>query len=87
MKKLYRSKENRMICGVCAGVAEYFNVDPTIVRLGFAALCIAAGSGLFAYFLFALIVAERPEEPFDSYYDNAETVGYDDEPQQAKRYS
>ena len=34
MKKLFRSRENRMICGVCGGVAEYFNIDPTLVRLG-----------------------------------------------------
>ena len=33
MKKLFRSRENRMICGVCGGVAEYFNIDPTLVRL------------------------------------------------------
>ena len=34
MKKLYRSKESRMLCGVCGGVGEYFNIDPTLVRLG-----------------------------------------------------
>lgn len=34
-KKLYRSKESRMVCGVCGGIAEYFNIDPTLIRLGF----------------------------------------------------
>ena len=33
-KKLYRSRKDRMICGVCAGIAEYFNIDPTLIRLG-----------------------------------------------------
>ena len=33
-KRLYRSRENRMICGVCGGIADYFNVDPTLIRLG-----------------------------------------------------
>ncbi|WP_368282665.1 PspC domain-containing protein, partial [Enterocloster lavalensis] len=37
-KRLYRSNRNKMICGVCGGVAEYFNIDPTIVRLVFAIL-------------------------------------------------
>ena len=35
-KKLYRSRQNRMICGVCGGVGEYFNIDPTLIRLGVA---------------------------------------------------
>jgi len=56
-KKLLRSS-NKMICGVCAGVAEYINIDPTIVRLlwllfGF------TGFGIFAYFIAAIIVPER----------------------------
>jgi len=33
-KKLYRSESNRMLCGVCAGIAEYFDLDPTLIRLG-----------------------------------------------------
>ena len=34
-KRLYRSKNDRMLCGVCAGVAEYFHIDPTLIRLGY----------------------------------------------------
>lgn len=54
-KKLYRSNTNKMVCGVCAGVADYINIDPTVVRLlwvlfGF------TGFGIFAYILAAIIM-------------------------------
>ena len=54
-KKLYRSESNRMICGVCAGIAEYILIDPTIVRLLFALLGFT-GSGIVAYFIAAIII-------------------------------
>ena len=38
-KKLYRSESNRMLCGVCAGIAEYFDLDPTLIRLAWALVC------------------------------------------------
>ena len=44
-KRLYRSETNQMLCGVCAGIAEYFDLDPTLVRLGWALFCIMGGSG------------------------------------------
>ncbi|MEI6614336.1 MAG: PspC domain-containing protein [Chrysiogenales bacterium] len=49
MKKLYRSRHNRMIGGVCGGIAEYFNIDPVIVRVGAVALFFMGGSALLAY--------------------------------------
>lgn len=59
-KKVYRSKENRMICGVCGGIAEYFNLDPTIVRLGaVVAACFSAGGVIVAYFIAAGIIPEQ----------------------------
>lgn len=60
-KKLYRSLKDKMICGVCGGIGEYFGVDPTLVRLGAALLGLIAGSGLFVYFIMALIVPENPD--------------------------
>lgn len=60
MKKLYRSRKNKMICGVCGGIAEYLNIDPTIVRLLTVLFCFAA-MGILAYIIAAFIV---PEEPF-----------------------
>lgn len=59
-KKLYKSNYNKMLCGVCGGIAEYFNVDPTLVRLGWIVLGLAAGSGLLAYIVAAIIIPENP---------------------------
>lgn len=58
MKKLYRSRENRMLCGVCGGIAEYFNIDPTLIRLGFV-LFGFTGTAILAYFIAAVIIPDR----------------------------
>ena len=55
-KKLYRSESSRMLCGVCAGIAEYFNLDPTLIRLAWALFCILGGSGVLAYIVAAIII-------------------------------
>lgn len=55
-KRLYRNLNNRMIAGVCSGIADYFDIDPTLVRLAWIALFFCAGSGLFAYFIAMLII-------------------------------
>ena len=57
MKKLYKSN-NRMLCGVCAGLAEYLGIDPTIVRLIWAALALT-GTGILLYIIAALIMPEN----------------------------
>ena len=61
MKKLCKSNTNKKICGVCGGIAEYLNADPTLIRLGFAIVALAAGSGVLAYFLAALIMPDAQE--------------------------
>lgn len=58
MKKLYKSQHDRKICGVCGGIAEYFNVDPTLVRLIFILLGITT-SGVVFYILAALLMPEE----------------------------
>ena len=58
MKELRKSKANKKIAGVCGGIGEYFNVDPTIIRLGFVALTFMFGGGLFAYVLASIIMPE-----------------------------
>jgi phage shock protein C len=55
-KKLYKSSSNKMISGVCGGIAEYINIDPTIVRLLWVAFCFMGGAGLFAYIIAAIIM-------------------------------
>lgn len=58
-KKLYRSKKQRMICGVCGGIAEYFNIDPTIIRLVWVLFALTGGSGLPIYFIAAIIIPDE----------------------------
>ena len=58
-KRLYKSAENKMISGVCGGIAEYFNVDPTLIRLAVAALTLfSVGTGIIAYIIAAIIIPE-----------------------------
>ena len=58
-KKLYRIEEGKKIAGVCGGIAEYFNIDPTLVRLGLALFCLAGGSGLWFYIIAAIIMPTK----------------------------
>ena len=55
-KRLYKSNQNKMLCGVCGGIAEYFNIDPTLVRLGWVVFCALGGSGILAYIIAAIII-------------------------------
>ena len=57
-KRLYRSTSNRMLAGVCGGIAEYFGIDATLVRLGWVLFCALGGSGVLAYIIAAIIVPE-----------------------------
>lgn len=63
-RKLYRSSKDKMIGGVAAGVAEYFNIDPTLVRLAFVISVFAGGAGVIAYLIMWLVV---PLAPFEFY--------------------
>jgi phage shock protein PspC (stress-responsive transcriptional regulator) len=59
-KRLYRSSDDRMIAGVCGGIAEYFSIDPTLVRLLFVFGALGTVSGLFwAYIIMMIIVPEK----------------------------
>lgn len=59
-KRLYKSND-RMLDGVCAGIAEYFGIDPTLVRLGWVLFCTMGGSGILAYIIAAVIIPRNPE--------------------------
>ena len=61
-KRLYKSRHNKMICGVGAGLADYFNIDPAIVRVLWAVLALAAGTGVLAYIACAIILPEGDTE-------------------------
>lgn len=59
-RKLYRSNSNKMLCGVCGGIGEYLNIDPTLVRLIWAILA-CSGPGILVYFIAAIIIPYDPE--------------------------
>ena len=63
-KKLYRNTQNKMISGVCSGLAEYINIDPTIVRLIWALIGLS-GAGIVAYLIAAIIIPEKPSNIID----------------------
>lgn len=69
-KKLYRSTDDRMIAGVCAGVAEYFGLDATMVRLATVIICLFFGTGVLIYAAAAFIVPERNDNDTDMYDGN-----------------
>lgn len=62
MKRLYRSRTDVMIGGVCSGIAKYFEVDPTAVRLAFVLLLFAGGGGLWIYLVLWIIMPLEPQE-------------------------
>ncbi|MBE7002258.1 MAG: PspC domain-containing protein [Ruminococcaceae bacterium] len=64
-KKLYKCKKEQKICGVCAGIAKYFSLDPTIVRLIFVLLAFTT-SGVLAYIICALIMPDEPTNVIDA---------------------
>lgn len=56
-RKLYKSR-NRMLCGVCGGIGEYFNMDPTVIRLLWIIFSILGGCGILAYIIAAIVIPE-----------------------------
>ena len=60
-KRLYKSNENKMVDGICGGIAEYFGIDPTLVRLAWVLFCAMGGSGFVAYIVAAIISPRAPE--------------------------
>lgn len=59
-KRLHKSKSDEKLCGVCGGIAEYFNIDSTLVRLAWVIFTLAGGSGIIAYIIAALIIPDEP---------------------------
>ncbi len=57
-KKLYKSVKNRMFCGVCGGIAEYLNIDPSVVRVLWVLFGCLGGSGIVAYLIIAVILPD-----------------------------
>ncbi|KPL17064.1 MAG: hypothetical protein AMJ92_12195 [candidate division Zixibacteria bacterium SM23_81] len=60
-KRLYRSRKDRKLAGVCGGIGEYFDVDPVLIRLLWIFFTLAGGGGVLAYLIAWLVVPEAPE--------------------------
>jgi len=75
-RQLYRSRDNRMIGGICAGLGEYFNIDPTLIRLAFVFFSLIgfAGAMLIAYLVMLMVVPEEPLLTATSTPDSAASV-------------
>ena len=58
-KRLYRVEQGKMLCGVCGGIAEYFDLDPSLVRLGWIVFCALVGSGVLAYIIAAIVIPTK----------------------------
>lgn len=67
-KKLYRSESDKKICGVCGGIAEYFDVDSTLIRLLWCFASFFFGGGIFCYLLFAFVMPIKKDEPLEYEY-------------------
>ena len=64
-KKLYRIKNDKVLAGVCGGVAEYFKIDPTVVRVLWALASLLGFAGVLAYIVCAFIIPEKPDDIID----------------------
>ena len=60
-KKLYKSRTDKKLDGVCAGIAEYLDIDPTVIRLLWILVTAFAGAGLLAYIVAAIVMPRKPE--------------------------
>jgi phage shock protein C len=60
-RKLYRSSTDRKLAGVCGGLAEYFNLDPTLIRVLFIVLAVLGGSGIVIYLAMWILVPNQPQ--------------------------
>lgn len=72
MKRLHKSRNDRVLAGVCGGIAEFFGIDPTLVRLAWAVMIFFGGSGLLLYIICALII---PNDTGDNYYGSSQNQG------------
>ena len=59
-KRLYKDHSNKKLCGVCSGIAKYFDIDPTVVRLALVLFCLLGGSGILAYIICAIVMPDEP---------------------------
>ena len=84
-KKLYKSRKNKMIGGVCGGLAEYLNMDPTIVRIIAGILCLVKGLGVLVYLIMCIVMPYNDEDFSDDDTENLKSANID--PEEEKKSS
>jgi len=84
-KKLYKSRKNKMIGGVCGGLAEYFNMDPTIVRIIAGILCLVKGIGILVYLIMCIVMPYDDEDFSEDDTENLKSANID--PEEEKKTS
>ena len=77
-KKIYRSKKDSIIGGVCGGIAEYFEIDPTLVRLLAILIVFVGGVGIIAYIAAWIIIPQNPEEVLEQEQAYSSSEGHED---------
>lgn len=82
-KKLYRNETDKVLAGVCSGLADYFEMDPTLVRLAFVVLAIFGGSGVLIYIICWIVVPAKPVIPGNKPYNTDYRVYEDKTPSNA----
>ena len=65
-KKLYKSRTDKKLDGVCAGIAEYFDIDPTLIRVAWVVFSLCGGSGVLAYIICAIVMPQKPDDCIES---------------------
>ena len=78
-KKLYKSRKNKMVGGVCGGLAEYLNMDPTIVRVIAAILCLVKGLGILVYLIMCIVMPYDDEDFSDDDMENLKSANINPE--------
>ena len=84
-KRLCKSRKDKMIGGVCGGLAEYFNIDPTIVRIIAALLCLLKGAGLLVYLIACIVMPYSDEDYEGDAAENLKSANID--PEEEKKTS
>ena len=78
-KKLYKSSTDKKIAGVCGGIAQYFGIDSTLVRLALVLFCLMGGAGVMFYIIAAIVVPEEPAGTEGAYTPYHDVSSYDPE--------
>ena len=73
-KKLYRSRKDYMIGGVCGGIAEYFDIDPTLVRILTVLVVLLGGAGVVAYIIAWIVIPKNPKQASDEAFNKREKL-------------